>query len=102
MTSGRLRLAGAPISWGVCEVPGWGYQLRPDRVLAEMRDVGLSATEFGPDGFLPSDPARKANLLSSFGLAAVGGFVPAIMHDSSIDPIPRVDSALDDFVAGVH
>ncbi len=99
MTSGRLRLAGAPISWGVCEVPGWGYQLRPDRVLAEMRDVGLSATEFGPDGFLPSDPARKANLLSSFGLAAVGGFVPAIMHDSSIDPIPRVASALDDFVA---
>ena len=21
------RVAGAPISWGVCEVPGWGYQL---------------------------------------------------------------------------
>ena len=21
------RLAGAPISWGVCEVPGWGPQL---------------------------------------------------------------------------
>ena len=23
------RIAGAPISWGVCEVPGWGYQLPP-------------------------------------------------------------------------
>jgi simple sugar transport system ATP-binding protein len=23
------RIAGAPISWGVCEVPGWGYQLEP-------------------------------------------------------------------------
>ena len=21
------RIAGAPISWGVCEVPGWGHQL---------------------------------------------------------------------------
>jgi inosose dehydratase len=24
------KIAGAPISWGVCEVPGWGYQLGPD------------------------------------------------------------------------
>jgi inosose dehydratase len=28
------RLAAAPISWGVCEVPGWGLQLPPERVLA--------------------------------------------------------------------
>ena len=37
----EYRIAGAPISWGVCEVPGWGYQLGPDKVLAEMRDTGL-------------------------------------------------------------
>ena len=53
------RIAGAPISWGVCEVPGWGYQLGPQQVLAEMREVGLAATELGPDGFLPADPAMK-------------------------------------------
>ena len=47
----------------MCEVPGWGYQLTPDRVLAEMQDVGLAATEFGPDGFLPADPARMADEL---------------------------------------
>ncbi len=99
MTGGPARLAGAPISWGVCEVPGWGYQLRPGRVLAEMRDVGLSATEFGADGFLPSDPVRRAALLSSFGLAAVGGFVPATLHDSSVDPLPLVDRALESFAA---
>ena len=46
-----FRIAGAPISWGVCEVPGWGYQLGPDKVLTEMREVGLLATELGPDGF---------------------------------------------------
>ena len=48
------RIAGAPISWGVCEVPGWGYQLEPNKVLSEMRELGLAATELGPDGFLPA------------------------------------------------
>ena len=42
-SAAEARIAGAPISWGVCEVPGWGYQLGPDRVLAEMREVGLAA-----------------------------------------------------------
>lgn len=29
------RIATAPISWGVCEMPGWGYQLPAESVLAE-------------------------------------------------------------------
>lgn len=93
------RLAGAPISWGVCEVPGWGFQLPVDEVLAQMREVGLSATEFGPDGFLPVDPAAKAARLSDAGLQAVGGFVPVVLHDPRHDPLPAVDAALDGFVA---
>jgi inosose dehydratase len=60
-----MKIAGAPISWGVCEVPGWGYQLSPPRVLAEMRDVGLAATELGPEGFLPSDSDELTALLDS-------------------------------------
>lgn len=28
------RMAGAPISWGVCEVPGWGYQIGAERLLS--------------------------------------------------------------------
>ena len=35
MSTAQNKIAGAPISWGVCEVPGWGYQLPPDRVLTE-------------------------------------------------------------------
>jgi len=93
------RIAGAPISWGVCEVAGWGYQLAPERVLTEMRAVGLSATEFGPDGFLPDDPASKAAVLANHGLAAVGGFVPVVLHDDQHDPMAEVDRALDGFVA---
>jgi inosose dehydratase len=94
-----MNVAGAPISWGVCEVPGWGYQLPPERVLAEMRDVGLAATEFGPDGFLPDAPADKAAVLAAHGLRAVGGFVPVVLHDPDHDPAREVDRALDGFVA---
>jgi inosose dehydratase len=94
-----IRLAGAPISWGVCEVPGWGYQLAPGRVLAEMRDAGLAATEFGPDGFLPDGPADRAAVLARHGLTAVGGFVPVVLHDPAADPLPQVARVVDDFLA---
>jgi inosose dehydratase len=93
------KIAGAPISWGVCEVPGWGYQLGPDRVLAEMRQVGLLATELGPEGFLPSEPAAMANVLSEHGLQAVGGFTPLLLHVPGHDPIFEVDRILGGYVA---
>jgi inosose dehydratase len=81
----RDRLAGAPISWGVCEVPGWGRQLAPERVLAEMAGLGLRATELGPTGYLPGDPAVVRVLLDRHGLALVGGFVPLVLHERSAD-----------------
>jgi len=75
------RLAGAPISWGVCEVPGWGLELQPDRVLSEMREIGLAATELGPVDYLPPDPPALAALLWEHDLRLVGGFVPLVLHD---------------------
>jgi inosose dehydratase len=92
------RVAGAPISWGVCEVPGWGYQLPADRVLAEMRAVGLTATEFGPVGYLPEDPAQRSRLLAEHGLSAAGGFVPVVLHEPGA--LEVVDRALDAFGSG--
>lgn len=93
------RIAAAPISWGVCEVPGWGHQMQPARVLQEMGRLGLAATEFGPDGFLPSQPEAAARLLVDYGLKAVGGFVPVVLFDSDQDPLPEIDSSLDHFTA---
>ncbi|NUP03376.1 MAG: TIM barrel protein [Nonomuraea sp.] len=92
-----MRIAAAPISWGVCEVPGWGHQLTADRVLAEMRELGLTATELGPDGFLPAG----RDLLGQYGLRAVGGFVPVVLHDPAHDPLPGLRATWDSFGADV-
>jgi inosose dehydratase len=89
-----MRLAGAPISWGVCEVPGWGEQLPARRVLSEMRAVGLHATEAGAVGFLPDEGAELAETLAGVGLALVGGFVPVVLHEPSAldDTLALVDA----------
>jgi inosose dehydratase len=79
------RLAGAPISWGVCEVPGWGVQLEAERVFAEMASLGLRATELGPIGYLPFEPAAIRDALDGHGLALVGGFVPLVLHEPQLD-----------------
>jgi inosose dehydratase len=76
----RARVAGAPISWGVNEVLGWGYQMSADRVLGEAASLGLSAIEAGPEGFLPRDLDEASRLLDKHGLRLVGGFVPVILH----------------------
>jgi len=93
------RIAGAPISWGLCEVPGWGHQLTPQRVLSEMRGLGLAATEFGPPGFLDPDPGARVAQLAGYGLAAVGGFHVAVLHDPDHDPVPVVDAFIDECLA---
>ena len=93
MTDLADRVAGAPITWGVCEVPGWGHQMAAERVLSEMRSVGLRATELGPDGFLP--PGSERAPLDANGLALVAGFVPAVLHDPSSQEheLAKVDAA---------
>jgi inosose dehydratase len=98
-TASPIKLAGAPISWGVCEVPGWGYQLRPDRVLGEMRAAGLTATELGPDGFLPTDSEKLKAVLRENELVCVGGFVPVVLFEDDHDPADDLAGPLESLVA---
>lgn len=76
----KKQLAGAPISWGVCEANGWGYQIEADRVLSEMRECGITATELGPDGYLPQNAKELARVLDGHGLDLCGAFVPIVLH----------------------
>ncbi|WP_084957265.1 TIM barrel protein [Thermoactinospora rubra] len=92
-----MRIAGAPISWGVCEVPGWGHQLPPGRVLAEMRKLGITATELGPEGYL------SPSVLTEYGLRGIGAFLPVVLHDPAHDPLPDLERTAREFAeAGIE
>lgn len=91
------KIAGAPISWGVCEVPGWGNVLPADTVLAEMHSLGLTATELGPPDYLPADPEALKTLLAGHDLTLVGGFLAVTLHTdvrSTLDEADRVAGIL--------
>ncbi|NNF53336.1 MAG: TIM barrel protein [Acidimicrobiales bacterium] len=77
------RFATAPISWGICEVPGWGHQLSVERVLAEMAGLGFSHTELGSLGWLPSTAEELRSVLKGNSLALLAGFVPVVLHDET-------------------
>jgi inosose dehydratase len=80
------QIAAAPISWGICEVPGWGQQMTPRRILGEMAELGITATELGALGWLPSDADELQSLLGEFGLRILGGFVPLVLHHGTSHP----------------
>jgi inosose dehydratase len=50
-------------------------------VLAEMHELGLRATEAGPEGYLGTDPQRVREQLERYELELVGGFLPVVLHD---------------------
>ena len=78
------RVASAPISWGICEVPGWGAMLPTPRVLTEMSGLGLPATELGAPGFLPTSPEEVKATLATYDMTLIGGFTPVILHDAAM------------------
>ena len=77
------RVASAPISWGVCEVPGWGAMMPSPRVLGEMAGLGFRATELGAPGFLPAEPGDVKSELGNYDMSLLGAFTPVVIHDSS-------------------
>jgi inosose dehydratase len=94
------RLAGAPISWGACEVPGWGVMPDPERVLSEMASLGLRGTELGPPGFFPTDPPVLRDMLGRHGLESVGAFVPLVLHHRSLGDAARLAREATTLLAG--
>jgi len=73
-----MRLGTAPITWGVCEMDGWGERLPYPRVLDEMAALGFEGTELGPPGYLPDDPVALGVALRERKLAFVGSFCPIV------------------------
>lgn len=96
------RVGAAPISWGICEAPGWGLQMAPQRVLGEMQQLGITATELGALGWLPTEPVALRAMLAEYGLSLIGGFVPLVLHraDARAALVADARSAAATLVAG--
>lgn len=78
------RVAAAPITWGIDPSPGWGYVIPRDRYLDEMTSLGLTATELGPDGYLPAHPQELERFLNERGLTVIGGWVPLALATDTL------------------
>lgn len=74
MTAFTNRIAAAPITWGVD--PARPYLISRERYVEEFKSLGLTATELGPDGFLPADPDELDAYLAAEAIRVIGGWVP--------------------------
>ena len=76
MSPERLRVASAPVSFGVDEIiVDDAWMPGPDDMLDWMVDIGFEGTELGPPGFL-GDAEQVHRRLASRGLELVGAFLP--------------------------
>jgi len=64
-----------------------------------VRGARLAATELGPEGFLPAEPAAMADVLARHDLQAIGGFVPLRLHVPGHDPLADVEPVLARYAA---
>jgi len=76
-----IRVANAPVSWGVLEFEGTEGRAGYSLVLDQIRETGYTGTELGDWGFLPTDPTELRNELGSRQLALLGAFVPVALAD---------------------
>src|ERR1700719_356527 len=70
-----MRVANAPISWGIMEHVELPAEYPYNRVLDEIKAAGYSGTELGPYGFLPADSTALRNQLAKRLLTLCSAFV---------------------------
>jgi inosose dehydratase len=70
-----IRVANAPISWGIMEHIELPVDYPYGRVLDEIKAAGYSGTELGPYGFLPADSAVLRVELEKRSLTLCSAFV---------------------------
>jgi inosose dehydratase len=76
-----IRVANAPVSWGVLEFEGTEGRAGYSLVLDQIRETGYTGTELGDWGFLPTDPTELRSELGQRDLALLGAFVPVALAD---------------------
>jgi inosose dehydratase len=78
-----IRVANAPISWGIMEHVDLPADYPYGRVLDEIKGAGYAGTELGPYGFLPSAPSALRNELDKRSLTLCSAFVDIELGNAS-------------------
>jgi inosose dehydratase len=79
-----IRVASAPVSWGIMENVPLPPEYPYSRVLDEIVKAGYVGTELGPYGFLPVEPSLLRQELDRRGLKLCSAFVAIPLGDSGM------------------
>ena len=89
-----IKVASAPINWGIMEHVELPADYPHSRVLDEIKAAGYSGTELGPYGFLPADPTVLRRELEKRSLTLCSAFVDIELgnqaaHEAGLDFVTR-------------
>ncbi len=77
-----IKVANAPVSWGIYEFEGIEPRYPFAQVLDEIVETGYTGIELGPYGYLPSDPGLLREELDKRNLQLLSAFVPVKLVDT--------------------
>lgn len=94
-----FKIANAPCSWGIYEFKDIEPKYPYSRVLDEIVETGYSGLEYGPWGYLPTDPDKLRQELNKRNLQLLSSFVPvklvdAAAHQAGVDHALQVGKVL--------
>ena len=78
-----IRIANAPVSWGIYEFEGLEQKFTYQQVLDEIVETEYTGIEFGPWGFLPTDPPKLREELEKRNLRLLSSYVPVNLVDKN-------------------
>jgi inosose dehydratase len=78
-----IKIASAPVSWGIYEFEGIDPKFPYTQVLDEIAGTGYTGLELGPWGYLPTDPEVLRGELKKRGLQLLSSFVPVKLVNAS-------------------
>ena len=81
-----IRVASAPVSWGIMESVETATEYPYTRVLDEIAQAGYAGTELGPYGYLPADAQQLRHELQQRGLALCSAFIAIELGDAAALP----------------
>jgi inosose dehydratase len=77
-----IKIASAPVSWGIYEFEDIQAKFKYTQVLDEIAETGYTGLELGPWGYLPTDPTVLRVELEKRNLQLLSSYVPVKLVDA--------------------